>query len=71
MCTQSTPFVCNVVVTQVPTASFDKRKRTDGSEYSNGGATYIVYAGWIVSTYLAVCCSKVVKNHTVNPLNCK
>ena len=45
MCSQSTPFLCNVVVTQGPTASFGKRERTDGSEYTNGGATYIIYAG--------------------------
>ena len=45
MCTQSTPFLCNVVVTQGPTASFGKRERTDGSEYTNGGATHILYAG--------------------------
>ena len=35
---------CNVVVAQGPTTSFGKRERTDGSEYSNGGATYILYA---------------------------
>ena len=36
---------CIVVVTQGPTTSFGKRERTDGSEYSNGGATCIIYAG--------------------------
>ena len=30
---------------QEPTTSFGKSERTDGSEYTNGGATYILYAG--------------------------
>ena len=45
MCTQSTPFLCNAVVTQGPTASFGKRERTDGSQYTNGRETHIIYAG--------------------------
>ena len=43
-------FLGNVVVTQGPTTSFGKRERTDGSEYSNGGATCSIYVGLCPST---------------------
>ena len=44
-------------------------KRTDGSEYSNGGATCSIYAGLSPRTKRCVAL-KLSKLYTVSPLNC-